>query len=62
VAEAAAGQLAEGASTAAVLAALARAKGVDMPIAEAVDAVLAGRATIDEAIDALMSRPLKAEH
>jgi glycerol-3-phosphate dehydrogenase (NAD(P)+) len=61
VAEAAAGQLAEGASTAAVLAALARAKGVDMPIAEAVDAVLAGRATIDEAIDALMSRPLKSE-
>ena len=62
VAEAAAGKLAEGAFTAAVLVALARAKGVDMPIAEAVEAVIAGRIGIDEAIEALMSRPLRAEH
>ena len=33
-----------------------------MPIAEAVDAVIAGRSTMDEAIEGLMSRPLKAEH
>lgn len=61
VAEASAGKLAEGAFTAGALVARARAKGVDMPIAEAVDAVIAGRATIDQAIGALMSRPLKAE-
>jgi glycerol-3-phosphate dehydrogenase (NAD(P)+) len=62
VAEAAGGKLAEGAFTASVLVELARAKEVDMPIAEAVDAVIAARCTIDDAIDALMSRPLKAEH
>jgi glycerol-3-phosphate dehydrogenase (NAD(P)+) len=62
VAQAAGGKLAEGAFTASVLVALARAKDVDMPIAEAVDAVIAERATIDEAIEELMSRPLKAEH
>jgi glycerol-3-phosphate dehydrogenase (NAD(P)+) len=62
VAEAAGGKLAEGASTAAVLVALARAKGVDMPIAEAVEAVIAGSIGIDAAIEALMSRPLRAEH
>jgi glycerol-3-phosphate dehydrogenase (NAD(P)+) len=62
VAEAAAGKLAEGAFTASVLVALARARGLDMPIAEAVDAVIAGRLSIDEAMDALMSRPLRPEH
>src|SRR5215210_2166727 len=62
VAEAAAGKLAEGASTAAVLVALARAKGVDMPIAAAVEAVIAGSIGIEAAIEALMSRPLRAEH
>ncbi|HVL73693.1 MAG TPA: NAD(P)H-dependent glycerol-3-phosphate dehydrogenase [Beijerinckiaceae bacterium] len=62
VEEAAQGRLVEGASTAPVLVELARAAGVDMPIAEAVAAVVAGRATVDEAIAALLSRPLKAEH
>jgi glycerol-3-phosphate dehydrogenase (NAD(P)+) len=61
VADAAAGKLVEGVFTASVLVELARRKGVDMPIAEAVDAVIAGRCIIDEAIDTLMSRPLKAE-
>jgi glycerol-3-phosphate dehydrogenase (NAD(P)+) len=60
-AEAAAGSLAEGAATAPVLVALAGEKGVEMPIAAAVDAVLAGRLTLDRAIDALMQRPLKPE-
>jgi glycerol-3-phosphate dehydrogenase (NAD(P)+) len=62
VAEASGGKLAEGAFTAGVLVELARAKRVDMPIAEAVESVIAGRATIDAAIEALMSRPLRAEH
>jgi glycerol-3-phosphate dehydrogenase (NAD(P)+) len=61
-AEAAAGKLAEGASTASVLVALARVKQVEMPIAEAVDAIIAGRLTLDRAIGALMQRPLKREY
>ena len=40
---------------------LARKKGVDMPIAQTVDALLAGRVGIDEAIALLLARPLKAE-
>jgi glycerol-3-phosphate dehydrogenase (NAD(P)+) len=62
VAEAYHGKLAEGAFTAGVLVELARAKRVDMPIAEAVEAVIAGSMGIDDAIEALMSRPLRAEH
>ncbi len=61
VAEAAGGKLAEGAFTASVLVELAQQKGVETPIAAAVDAVIAGRWTVDQAIEALMSRPLKAE-
>jgi glycerol-3-phosphate dehydrogenase (NAD(P)+) len=60
--QASGGKLAEGALTAAVLVGMARSKGVDMPIAEAVNAVLEGRCGIDEAVAGLMSRPLKAEH
>jgi glycerol-3-phosphate dehydrogenase (NAD(P)+) len=55
------GKLAEGVFTARALVAMARARGVAMPIAEAVDAVLDGRIDIDAAIAALMTRPLKAE-
>lgn len=61
VAEAAGGKLAEGVHTASVLVSLAQAKHVEMPIAEAVDALTAGRITIGEALDALMNRPLRAE-
>ncbi|HEY8380780.1 MAG TPA: NAD(P)H-dependent glycerol-3-phosphate dehydrogenase [Microvirga sp.] len=61
VAEAAGGKLAEGALTAPVLVALARARGVEMPVAAAIDAVLAQRLSLDQAIDALMQRPLKSE-
>jgi glycerol-3-phosphate dehydrogenase len=32
-----------------------------MPIASAVNAVVTGRATVDQAIEALLSRPLRAE-
>ena len=55
-------RLDEGALTAAVLVGMARSKGVDMPIAEAVNAVLEGRCGIDEAGAGLTSRPLKAAH
>lgn len=61
VAEAAGGKLAEGVHTASVLVSLAQAKHVEMPIAEAVDALTDGRITIGEALDALMNRPLRAE-
>jgi len=53
--------VAEGAFTAPVLARLAREKQVDMPIVDAVDAVIAGRATVDDVLEALLSRPAKAE-
>ncbi|WP_024281117.1 NAD(P)H-dependent glycerol-3-phosphate dehydrogenase [Xanthobacter sp. 126] len=59
--EAGAGKLAEGAFTASVLVEMAAAKGVDVPVSAAVDAVLAGRLGIDGAIEALMARPQRAE-
>jgi glycerol-3-phosphate dehydrogenase (NAD(P)+) len=55
------GHLAEGAFTASVLVDMARAKGVEMPIAAAVAAVLDGALTIDAAIEALLTRPLRSE-
>ena len=57
----AAGPLAEGAYTADALVALAGRAGIEMPIAEAVASVLAGRITVEQAAEALMSRPLRAE-
>jgi len=53
--------VAEGAFTASVLARLAKDKGVDMPIVDAVDALVAGRAGVDEVLGALLSRPSKSE-
>jgi glycerol-3-phosphate dehydrogenase (NAD(P)+) len=61
LAEAAGGKLAEGAFTADALVALARGRDVEMPIAEAVAAVLAGTLTVDAAVEGLMARPLRAE-
>jgi glycerol-3-phosphate dehydrogenase (NAD(P)+) len=55
------GKLAEGAFTAPVLLQMARAKNVDMPISEAVAALLAGEMGVDEAIESLLTRPFKAE-
>jgi glycerol-3-phosphate dehydrogenase (NAD(P)+) len=55
------GKLTEGAWTAPVLTRKARALGVDMPIAEAVAAILEGDIEVGAVIDALMSRPFKAE-
>ena len=61
IGEASGPKLVEGVFTAGVLVRLARAKGIEMPVAEAVDAVLAGGLAIDEALKALMRRPLKGE-
>ena len=52
--------VAEGVATAPVLVEAARAAGVEMPISEAVAALLAG-APVRETISALLARPLKAE-
>ena len=63
LAEALAGKLsiAEGVASAPAVAALAARLGVDMPICTAVSAILSGRADVDAAIAALLSRPLKSE-
>ena len=53
--------VAEGAFTAPVLARLATEKGIDMPIVDAVDALVAGRANVDEVLGALLSRPARSE-
>src|SRR5215207_4612032 len=53
--------LAEGAFTAPVLLEMAREKQVDMPIAEAIAALLAGQMNVDEAIESLLARPLRTE-
>jgi len=49
--------VAEGVPTAAVLADLAQSRGVDMPIVEAVNAVLHGGARVEDAIAGLLARP-----
>lgn len=56
-----AGKLAEGAFTAPVLVELAAARNVDMPVSQAVAAILDGRLTIDAAIEGLLTRPFKSE-
>lgn len=53
--------VAEGVSSAAAAAALARRLDVDMPIVFAVEAILHHGAKIDDAIDALLTRPFKEE-
>jgi glycerol-3-phosphate dehydrogenase (NAD(P)+) len=55
------GKLAEGVFTAPVLLEMAREKNIDMPISAAVAAVLAKKLSVDDAIVALLTRPLKAE-
>lgn len=51
----------EGVATAPAVMAMAVARGVEMPICAAVDAVLAGRTSIDDAMRGLLTRPLKME-
>ena len=55
------GKLAEGQFTAPVLVELAASQGVDMPVSNAVAAILSGKITIDAAIEGLLTRPFRAE-
>ncbi|NML93909.1 NAD(P)H-dependent glycerol-3-phosphate dehydrogenase [Novosphingobium olei] len=53
--------VAEGAFTAPVLAEIARARGVSMPIVEAVTLLLEGKAPAHQVVAQLLARPLRAE-
>jgi len=55
------GKLVEGAFTAPVLLEMAKEKGVEMPIASAVAAILDQTLDVDTAIENLLTRPFKAE-
>jgi glycerol-3-phosphate dehydrogenase (NAD(P)+) len=56
-----AGKLAEGEFTAPVLIELALSKDVELPVSSAVAAILAGKISIDAAIEGLLTRPFKSE-
>lgn len=58
---AAGGKLAEGAFTAKVLVEMAWSRDVEMPISEAVAEILGGQTSVDQAIEALLTRPFRAE-
>lgn len=51
----------EGVYTTSAVVEMAAARSIDMPIASAVHAVISGLATVDEAIGALLARPLRSE-
>ena len=53
--------VAEGVFTAAAVVRVAAEKGVEMPIASAVHAIVEGRLGVDAAIEGLLSRPFRAE-
>ncbi|MEL6364637.1 MAG: NAD(P)H-dependent glycerol-3-phosphate dehydrogenase [Pseudomonadota bacterium] len=53
--------VAEGAATSEALVKLAEEKGVETPIAKAVDALVAGRVTVSDAMRSLLARPFRAE-
>jgi glycerol-3-phosphate dehydrogenase (NAD(P)+) len=53
--------VAEGAFTAPVLARLARERGIEMPIVDAVDALVTGHATVDQVLGELLARPPRPE-
>lgn len=54
--------VAEGVASAPAVRDLARKLGVEVPICEAVAAILAGQVGVDDAIRGLLSRPLREEH
>ena len=60
-AEAGAGKLVEGATTASALLQMAAARGVEMPIAARVAAVMRGDEDVRAAVETLLARPPKAE-
>jgi len=51
----------EGVASAPAVVALAKRHGVEMPICEAVDAILAGRTSVEDAIETLLTRPFTLE-
>ena len=51
----------EGVASAPAVVALAKRNGVEMPICEAVDHILAGRTSVEDAIEALLARPFTLE-
>jgi len=53
--------VAEGVASAPAVRDLARSLGVETPICSAVAAILAGKISVDDAIDGLLARPLKSE-
>ncbi len=53
--------VAEGVYTAAAVVRLAGEKGIELPIASSVDAIVTGALDVDTAIDALLSRPFRQE-
>ena len=53
--------VAEGAFSAPVVAAAARVDGIDMPITDTVARLVAGEVRVADAIQALLSRPLRPE-
>jgi len=55
------GSTAEGVFTTQTVTEFSRARGISMPISEGVAELLAGRASVDQALQALMSRPPVAE-
>ena len=55
------GAVAEGVASAPAVRGLAAKHGVEIPICDAVAAILAGEAEVDAAIAGLLSRPLKSE-
>jgi glycerol-3-phosphate dehydrogenase (NAD(P)+) len=53
--------LAEGVATASIAARIAKERGVEAPIIAAVDELLGGAITVEQAVAALMTRPLRSE-
>jgi glycerol-3-phosphate dehydrogenase (NAD(P)+) len=53
--------VAEGVYTAAAVVKVAAEQGIDMPIAQAVHAIVEGHLSVDAAIEALLARPFRAE-
>ncbi|HET7153805.1 MAG TPA: NAD(P)H-dependent glycerol-3-phosphate dehydrogenase [Hyphomicrobiaceae bacterium] len=53
--------VAEGVFTAAAVAKVAAEKGIDMPISQAVHGIVAGKLSVDAAIEGLLSRPFTVE-
>jgi glycerol-3-phosphate dehydrogenase (NAD(P)+) len=54
--------VAEGVYTATAVTRVAAEKGIDMPISQAVHAIVEGRRSVDEAIETLLSRPFRIEN